>query len=156
MSEKKCTKFKKGNTASVGNNGGRPRTTSLAPEEMIALGKELVEWVKNHPETMHLSQWYTLEKDYLYEEWKCFVRMPEFRIYYEKALKLVGLKYLDRDSNIREGASHRWQRLYFADLREEEEATKDADSERKKNEEAISKESFANLMKVSSETIKQE
>ncbi len=120
-----------GNKNAIGNKGGTPRKTSFPPDEMIELGKEMVEWVKiNNP--LHLSEWYTIHKMFLYEEWKCFIRMPEFRPYYEQALKLVGLQYLDRDSRIRDGISQRWQRVYFKDLKEEEDDEKDADAERKK------------------------
>ncbi len=120
-----------GNKKAIGNKGGTPRKTSFPPDEMIELGKEMVEWVKiNNP--LHLSEWYTIHKMFLYEEWKCFIRMPEFRPYYEQALKLVGLQYLDRDSRIRDGISQRWQRVYFKDLKEEEDDEKDADAERKK------------------------
>lgn len=102
---------------------GRPRTTSFEPNEMEELGKEMVEWVKTHPDTLHLSEWYTIEKMYTYNQWKSFYQLPEFLPYYEKALKLVGRKYLDKESKVREGASQRWQRVYFKDLREEEDET---------------------------------
>jgi len=113
---------------------GAPRTTSFEPEEMIALGEEMISWIEDHPEILHLSEWYTIEKMFTYNQWKVMKDKPEFHPYYEKALKMVGRKYLDRDSNVREGASQRWQRVYFKDLREEEEATKDADSQRKQKE----------------------
>lgn len=99
---------------------GAPRTTSFPPEEMIELGKEMVEWVKAHPNILHLSEWYTIEKMFIYEEWKCFIKCKEFFPYYEVALKLVGRKYLDKTSDVREGVSQRWQRVYFKDLREQE------------------------------------
>lgn len=99
--------------------GGRPRTTAFPPEEMIALGQEMVEWIKvNNP--LHLSEWYTIEKGFLYEEWKCFIQIKEFLPYYEISLKLVGKQYLDKQSNIRDGISQRWQRVYFKDLKDQE------------------------------------
>ncbi len=113
---------------------GMYRTTSPDPEEMIALGEEMIAWIQVNPEILHLSQWYTIHKGFIYNEWKAFIQLPEFLPYYEKALKMVGVKYLDRDSNVREGSSQRWQRVYFADLREEEEATKDAEAARKLKE----------------------
>lgn len=109
---------------------GRPRTTSLPPNEMIALGEEMLTWVKiNKP--LHLNEWYSIEKSFLYEEWKCFIRMEEFRPYYERALNLVGRQYLDKESRIRDGISQRWQRIYFRDLREQEDEDADADAQRK-------------------------
>lgn len=113
---------------------GRPRDVSFEPEEMIALGEEMIAWVALNPSILHLSQWYTIHKGFIYKEWKAFIQIPEFLPYYEKALKMVGIKYLDKESNVREGASHRWQRVYFPDLREEEEETKDAESARKVKE----------------------
>src|ERR1700733_6945373 len=99
----------------------RPRTTSLSDEEMIALGQEMISWLKTREEeTLHLSEWYTIEKMFLYEEWKCFIRMEVFRPYYEQALKIVGKKYLDKNSSVNPSISQRWQRVYFKDLREEE------------------------------------
>ena len=101
----------------------RPRTVSLTPEEMIALGKEMVSWVEvNKP--LHLSQWYTIHKGFIYNEWKSFLQVNEFLPYYEQALKLVGMQYLDKNSNIREGVSQRWQRVYFKDIKEEEDQTR--------------------------------
>ncbi len=101
----------------------RPRTTSFTPEEMIELGEEMIKWVKEH-DPIHLSQWYTIEKGYTYNEWKQFITKPEFHPYYEKALKMVGMKYLDGESKkIKQGIAERWQRVYFKDLREEEDET---------------------------------
>jgi hypothetical protein len=98
---------------------GRPRTVSPPPVDMIELGKEMVAWVKaNDP--LHLSEWYTIQKGYVYSQWETMIKRPEFVGYYEQALKLIGIKYLDKNSNIRDGISQRWQRIYFADLREQE------------------------------------
>lgn len=96
---------------------GRPRTTSLAPDEMEKLGKEMIQWIKLH-QPIHLSQWYTIEKEYTYNEWKSFIQVPEFLPYYEKALKLVGLKYLD--GTVDKSIAQRFLRVYFKDLKEEE------------------------------------
>lgn len=105
---------------------GRRRTVSLPPDEMIKLGQEMVEWVKlNNP--LHLSEWYTIEKGFTYNQWKTFIVIKEFFPYYEIALKWVGKQYLDKDSRIRDGISQRWQRVYFQDIREQE----DSDYDRK-------------------------
>lgn len=110
---------------------GRPRTVSLPPDEMIALGKEMVEWVKiNKP--IHLSIWYTQEKDFTDEQWDTFRKCPYFFHYYTKALKLVGYSYLDKDSNVDVRLKDRWQRVYFKDLRDSEDADLDAEAERRK------------------------
>lgn len=102
---------------------GRPREVAFTPDEMIELGKEMIEWVKQN-DPLHLSQWYTIEKDFTYNELKVFITCKEFFPYYEKALKLVGIKYLDGESKrVKEGISQRWQRVYFKDLKEEEDDT---------------------------------
>jgi len=101
--------------------GGRPRTVSFTEEEMIALGEEMVYYVKSYKKTiLHLSEWYTIEKGFTYNEWKTFIQRKEFIPYYEQALKIVGLKYVDKNSNVRDGISQRWQRVYFCDLKEQE------------------------------------
>lgn len=112
--------------------GGRPRTTSFTPEEMIDLGEEMVAFVKKNKKTiLHLSEWYTIEKGFIYREWKTFIQKEEFLPYYEQALKIIGIKYVDKSSNVRDGISNRWQRIYFDDLREKEDIDADANELRK-------------------------
>lgn len=111
---------------------GRPRTTSFTPEKMIELGKEMVGYVvKNKMKILHLSEWYTIEKGFTYNEWKTFIQRQEFIPYYEQALKIIGLKYVDKNSNVRDGISQRWQRVYFADLKEQEDRDADDNELRK-------------------------
>lgn len=107
---------------------GRPRTVSLPPEEMIELGKEMVKWVEEN-DPLHLSEWYTIEKLYTYNEWDTFNKKPEFVPYYEKALKLIGRKYLDKKSDVRDNISQRWLRIYFKDLKEMEDEKVKHDAE---------------------------
>lgn len=104
--------------------GGCPRTVSFSPEEMIKLGEEMVKWVKEHPNILHLSEWYTIEKMFTYNQWKTFLQRQEFVPYYEIALKLVGKKYLDKTSNVRDNISHRWLRIYYKDLKDQEDEDK--------------------------------
>ena len=113
-------------------SAGRPRTTSFTKSEMIALGEEMVAFVKKNKKTiLHLSEWYTIEKGFIYREWKTFIQKEEFLPYYEQALKIIGLKYVDKSSNVRDGISNRWQRVYFDDLREKEDIDADANELRK-------------------------
>jgi len=113
---------------------GRPRTVSFSHDEMIALGEEMVAFaIKNKKTILHLCEWYTIEKGFTYKEWKTFIQRPEFVPYYEQALKIVGLKYVDKNSNVRDGISQRWQRVYFGDLKEQEDSDLDADAARKAN-----------------------
>ena len=111
---------------------GAPRTVSPSTKDMIAMGKEMVAYVKAHQKTiLHLSEWYTIEKGYTYNQWKAFIQIKEFLPYYEQALKIVGLKYVAKNSNVRDSISQRWQRIYFGDLREGEDADAEAAELRK-------------------------
>ena len=110
----------------------RPRVLSFSEDEMIALGEEMVEYVKKNKKTiLHLCEWYTIEKGYTYNEWKNFIQKAEFFPYYEQALKIVGLKYVDKNTNVRDGISQRWQRVYFRDLKEQEDRDADDNELRK-------------------------
>ena len=110
----------------------RPREFSFSEEEMIALGQEMVAYViKNKKTILHLCEWYTIEKGFTYKEWKTFIQREEFIPYYEQALKIIGLKYVDKNSNVRDKISDRWQRIYFGDLREGEDQDADANELRK-------------------------
>ena len=111
---------------------GRLRTVSYSDEKMIELGEEMIDYVKKNKKTiLHLSEWYTIEKGFIYNEWKTFIQREVFIPYYEKALKIVGLRYVDKNSNVRDSISQRWQRIYFKDLREGEDEDADKNEARK-------------------------
>ena len=112
---------------------GRPRTVSFEPEEMIELGQRMLDWVyENDP--LHISQWYSGHMCISYKDFETMQKRPEFIGYYEQAMLFIGLKYLDKNSCIREGVSQRWQRVYFKDLRQEEDETKRYESSLKADE----------------------
>ena len=119
---------------------GRPRTVSFSPEEMISLGEEMVDWVKEN-KPIHLSIWYTQVKDFTDEQWDTFRKCPEFFHYYTKALKLVGYSYLDKDSSVDVRLKDRWQRVYFKDLKYQEDI--DAKEEAERRASALKSESKA-------------
>jgi hypothetical protein len=88
----------------------------------------MVDWViKNDP--LHLSCWYCIEKGYTEKEWDTMHVCPEFFPYYEQALKIIGVKYLDKRSNVRDSIAHRWHRVYFGDLRKTEDEKIKIDAE---------------------------
>lgn len=107
----------------------RPRSVSLPPEDMIKLGEEMVAWVKEN-KPLHISKWYSIEKGILFSEWDTMSKKPEFVPYYEQAMQIIGEQYLDKNSNVREGASQRWQRVYFRDLAREEDGKEDRKMEK--------------------------
>jgi hypothetical protein len=112
--------------------GGRPRTVSFDEKKMIFLGKEMVEFVRRNQSTiLHLSEWYTIHKGFTYKQWETFIQREEFIPYYETALKIVGLKYVDKTSNVRDSIANRWQRIYFKDLRKREDEDADVEQLRK-------------------------
>lgn len=101
---------------------GAPRTNSPSPEEMVELGKEMLAWVyENNP--LHIKQWYSIKKGILYKDWKAMIQLSEFLPYYEQAVSYVSLQYLDKTSNIRDSVSHRFLRVYFKDVKDEEDET---------------------------------
>src|SRR5215469_1047001 len=107
-------------------------TVSFSNPEMIKLGKEMVAFVKkNKKDILHLSEWYTIEKGFTYNQWKCFLQIQDFLPYYEQALKIIGLKYVSKNSNVRDSISQRWQRIYFGDLKDQEDADAEANELRK-------------------------
>ncbi len=97
----------------------RPRTVSPEPEEMVKLGERMIEWCKKN-DPLHITEWYSLEEGFTDKAWDTMVRREEFVPYYEQAKRIIGRKYLDKNSNVRESAAHRWQRNYFDDLRQSE------------------------------------
>lgn len=111
---------------------GRKRSVSLPPSDMIALGEEMVDWVlANDP--IHLSQWYCIHKGFTDKQWDAMQQMPEFLPYYQKAIKLVGYKYITKDSPIEPSLKQRWQRVYFKDLVKQEDIDAKEKSERDAN-----------------------
>lgn len=115
--------------------GGRPRTQSLPPDQMIELGKEMVEWVKKH-NPLHLKQWYSMQKHIVRKQWRAMKDIPEFLPYYEEALSIVSLNYIN--GNINSSIAQRFLRIYFDDL-------KDQEDEDKREEIRIKNETLENL-----------
>ena len=113
---------------------GAPRVFSLPPEEMIALGEEMIKWIlENNP--IHLTQWWAIHKNFTDRQWDAMRHIEEFVPYYQKALKIIGLQYLQKNSEIEPSLKHRWQRVYFKDLKRCEDA--DAEAEAKRKAEAL-------------------
>jgi len=102
----------------------RPRTVCPEHDELIKLGQEMCDYVNTNTNVLHLSAWYSIKEWFTDSAWESMKVRPEFVGYYERAKKIVGERYLDKTSNVREGISQRWQRVYFKDLREQEDADK--------------------------------
>lgn len=97
--------------------GGAPRTVTPPEEEMIALGKEMIDWVsRNRP--LHINQWYSVHKGILWETYKEYCRRAEFAPYNERALAIIGENYINGTVNA--SIAHRFMRHYFKDIKEDE------------------------------------
>lgn len=100
---------------------GAPRVWSLPPEEMVKLGEEMVKWVEeNNP--IHLTQWWSIHKKYPEKHWYAMRQMPEFVPYYQRAMHMIAMQYLLKNSEVEPYLKARWLRIYFKDLREVEDA----------------------------------
>ncbi len=106
---------------------GRPRTVSLSPDQMIELGKEMIKWVKLY-NPAHLKAWWSVEKEYTEGDWSAMRQSPEFLEYYARAMDIISLDYLDKESKIPDKIKDRFLRLYFKDLRDDENDTKKFDA----------------------------
>lgn len=101
------------------NPVGTPRTVSLPKKDMIKLGEEMIQFISDPGNNVfHVSEWYSIQKGYLYSEWETMIKRPEFVRYYEQSLKIIGKKYLD--GTVNPTIASRWQRSYFKDLKKEE------------------------------------
>lgn len=111
-----------GNQYAVGNNGGRPRTTTPPTEECIILGEELVKWATEVPPEgeirVHFKQWWSLVKSMSKEEWDLICDTKEFRPYYDKAQISLAIRYIDGTLN--PSVSNRFLRLYYPELKQDE------------------------------------
>lgn len=107
--------------------GGRPRTIIPEKEELIELGKQLVEWAsqktkKGDPIRVRFCDWYTAQ-GFIRKQWEAFRDLPEFSWYYEQARSLMATRYVD--GTVNQSIAHRYLRMYDPELRDEE--NKDAD-----------------------------
>ncbi|HUX79862.1 MAG TPA: hypothetical protein VMW10_08995 [Alphaproteobacteria bacterium] len=118
------------------NPVGRPRTVSLPPDEMVLLGKEMVAWCEEN-KPIHLSKWWSIHKDISDDDWECLKRAPEFLRYYTKAMRIVGFNYIDKDSSVDNRIKDRWLRVYFKDLRAQEDEDARFTSALKQKEQAV-------------------
>jgi hypothetical protein len=49
-------------------------------------------------------------------------------------MRIIGIKYLDKGSNVRDNISNRWQAIYFGDLRKHEKEVKEEEAEIARND----------------------
>lgn len=99
---------------------GRPRTTTPEDDELEKLGSELVKWATEPCKDLrfHLKQWWCLEKGLLKKQWDLMCEKPIFQAYYERAQTALSRRYVD--GSINASIANRFVRLYFPEVRKEE------------------------------------
>jgi len=103
------------------NKGGRPRLAEWPENKTVALGEELLGWLrrKENADVVHLSEFYSGLKDISRSQWHTLRQRPEFLHYYEMALEMVGCLII-RNKDIPTAYGSRFLAIYFKDLREHE------------------------------------
>jgi hypothetical protein len=134
------TEYKPGDPRLKGNQfakgcltSGRPRTAIPQKDELIELGKDLVEWAsekhkRGEAVRVRFCDWYT-DRGFIRRQWEDFRDKPEFAWYYEKARSLMATRYVD--GTINQSIAHRYLRIYDPELRDEENIDADQDVARK-------------------------
>jgi hypothetical protein len=111
---------------------GRPRTSVPEKEELIKLGQDLLAWA-SEKQTDELRcrwcEWYAKKHFFIRKQWKRMIDTEEFRPYYESSQAYLSEKWID--GTINSSIAHRYLRIYDPELREQEDADKDEDVERK-------------------------
>lgn len=102
--------------------GGRPRTLIPQKDELIELGKDLVDWAskqhkKGDPIRVRFCDWYT-DRGFIRKQWEEFRDKPEFAWYYEKARSIMASRYVD--GTVNHSIAHRYLRIYDPELKDEE------------------------------------
>ncbi len=95
---------------------GAPRTVTPEKDELIELGKDLLEWANDRDQELryHLNQWYTLKHGFTKKQYDQMCEKPEFQEYHKKARVAIASRYVD--SSIHPSIAQRFLRLYFPDL----------------------------------------
>ena len=103
---------------------GRPRSAVPEHDELIELGKDLVEWASDDsPEAKkelrcRYCEWYCIKHGFTSHQWEKMLEKPEFRGYYEQAQGFLGKKYID--GSINPSIAHRYLRIYDPSVKREE------------------------------------
>lgn len=112
---------------------GRPRSAIPEKEELIELGKDLVQWAsekqkKGESIRVRFCDWYT-DRGFIRKQWEHMREKPEFQWYYERARTLLALRYID--GTVNQSIAHRYLRIYDPEVRDEEDKDADANELRK-------------------------
>ena len=111
---------------------GRPRTSIPEKQELIELGKDLLEWASTKVKgelRCRWCEWYAKKHFFIRAQWKHMIEKPEFRPYYEAAQPYLADRFID--GTINASIAHRYLRMYDPELRADEDQTADAEAARK-------------------------
>jgi len=123
---------------------GRPRTNCPEDEELIELGKELVEWSKNdNPEDLRWCNWHS-PKGILRKTWEQMIQKEAFRIYYEEAQHNLARKWLRCD--VHHSIAHRFLWMYCPDLKKDEVEKMEIEANVKKTKDESEAHNIANAI----------
>lgn len=116
---------------------GTYRTVTPPDEELIKLGKELVEWAEEKTKDLRCTfpEFYCAKKGYIEKEWDLIKRKDVFVPYYEKARIALRKRFID--GTVNPSIAHRFLRIYFPEIRrsEDEETKMKAELSKVKEEE---------------------
>jgi hypothetical protein len=122
----------------------RHRKVTPSPEEVIEIGKELVEWAKvedkDNPRLM-FAEFYSGVKHILRREWKALLKLDEFAPYYEQAQQILAKRCID--GTMEKSFGHRFLRLYNREVVDAENEEKAYNYQLKRKEEEESQDSMA-------------
>lgn len=144
------TSFKPGNQMALGHGFGRPRTVIPEDDELIELGKKMVEYFSEPTKEVRcmFSQWYT-RQGFKLNQWKQMITQPVFQSYHEQARMLIATNHTN--GTINPSIAHRFLRHYAPEVKEEE----NEELEHKANlNKPISSEPFDNVIRSIAQALK--
>ena len=103
---------------------GRPRTAIPEHDELVELGKDLVEWASDQSEEAkkecrwRFCDWYCIKQGFIKKQWNHMCEKPEFQAYHEQARTLLGTNYMNGSVNA--SIAHRFLWKYVDDVKEGE------------------------------------
>ena len=101
---------------------GRP-PIDFSNEEVIKLGEELVKFLKDRlaekDPVIHLTEWYSIVKDFTYNQWENLCDRKEFAPYYDSALDIMVLS-TQKNEKLATAYGSRFLGLYSKGLRKHE------------------------------------
>jgi hypothetical protein len=112
---------------------GRPPET-ISEEEVHALGEDLLIWIAAEGKgCIQFVRWYFGKHNLTVDDWRNLKKRDSFRPYHELAMKLISENVVT-NKDIPQSYGNRYLCYYDRDLLEHEEAIKDRDANRGKDE----------------------